>query len=726
MLAYNGLIVEPNSATPAPTITPPSITTLWSSSYGIVKNPQISLFFPEGVVKKIGIRSKPKAGDVVVGWGNKPNTFVAKRFAYKNNQSYMRLEDGFIGYLGHPSEDSLRLSLIKDEVGIYYDARAPSTLEQLCHGVFTEQDEARAEALIRSITLVGISKYNHQRNSIPSWLNELADDCVLLVDQTASDQSIECGLADSGSFQAMLIEARRAHPLKPIVIKTHPDVMISGKKKGHYCSDDLPDNVFLLTVDCAIPELMNKVAEVYVVTSQLGFEALLYGKRVHCFGLPFYAGWGLTQDRIQCVRREVELSLAQLVFVSLVQYPTYLHPETQELCEVEQVIDWLYLQLKDGVSNTSPSVDVCYAFGFSLWKRAFVRQFVARMARRVIFVNDASKLETLLQGLGQSAQDDGKKLVSSVLLWGRGRSVWAKHLREYADVWFMEDGFLRSVGLGADLRRPSCLVIDRQGMYYDSSDGSDIITILNNTDLTSQQLERAAALVISIKQHAVTKYNVGTRQDSKIVLSDLRLKAGKREIVVVPGQFENDLSIACSLGKIKTNIALLAQVRADYPMAFIIFKEHPDVYSGVRPGALGKSAAIEFADLYLADIDMDSLLACCDRICTLTSLAGFEALLRNKPVTVYGSPFYAGWGLTTDQLQLPDRQTKLSLNELVYGAMIEYSRYVDWNNGYLTGPEQTVAFLAKQRTQNGFELLNSSWLARQVRKVQYFLDTYFR
>jgi capsular polysaccharide export protein len=146
----------------------------------------------------------------------------------------------------------------------------------------------------------------------------------------------------------------------------------------------------------------------------------------------------------------------------------------------------------------------------------------------------------------------------------------------------------------------------------------------------------------------------------------------------------------------------------------------------VRPGALGKSAAIEFADLYLADIDMDSLLACCDRICTLTSLAGFEALLRNKAVTVYGSPFYAGWGLTTDQLQLPDRQTKLSLNELVYGAMIEYSRYVDWDSGYLTGPEQTVSFLAKQREQSGSESLNSSWLARQIRKVQYFLDTYFR
>jgi capsular polysaccharide export protein len=712
--------VEPNLATPTPDST--TVLTLWSSSQGIVNNSQLPLFFSKAILKKIKPYTRPQSGDIVVGWGNKPNTLAAKRFASKNNQPYVYLEDGFIGYLGHPSGDDLRLSLIKDEVGIYYDARSSSRLEQLCNGAFTSHDELRAEALIRCITAVGISKYNHQRSSLPDWLDELVDDCILLVDQTAHDQSIECGLADSGSFQTMLIEARRAHPLKSIVIKTHPDVLISGKKKGHFSPDDLPDNVFLLADDCALPQLMDKVTDVYVVTSQLGFEALLYGKRVHCFGLPFYAGWGLTQDSIKCERRVNKLSLAHLVFASLVQYPTYLHPERQDLCEVEEIVEWLSLQLKDGSStNGSAAVDVCYAFGFSLWKRAFVRQFVARMAKKVVFVNDVRKLEALVNNSG--CNESSKP---AVLLWGRARSVWAERLRSDANVWFMEDGFLRSVGLGADLRRPSCLVIDRQGMYYDSSDRSDIITILNDSRLTEDQVERAAALIASIKKNAVTKYNVGARRNTSEMLDALKRKAGERELVIVPGQFENDLSIACSLGEIKTNIALLAQVRSDYPSAFIIFKEHPDVYSGVRPGALGKEAAIGFADVYLADIDMDSLLACCDRICTLTSLTGFEALLRNKKVTVYGSPFYAGWGLTTDKIELPGRSKKLTLNELVYGAMIEYSRYVDWNSGYLTGPEQTVSFLANQRAQSGSEPLNSGWLARQVRKVQYFLDTYFR
>ena len=711
---------------------------LWSSSYGITSNQQLSLFFPSTPIHKIGYFSNPNATNIVIGWGNKPNTETAKVFASKHDIPFVRLEDGFIGYLGHPSSDKNRLSLIKDDVGIYYDARHPSRLEQLCTTLgrsterFPTAKERRANDLVSRITSSGISKYNHERSSLPAWLNDLinesASECILLIDQTAGDQSITSGLANAESFQKMLQAALIDHPNKTLIIKTHPDVLISGKggKQGHFHSKSstskLPKNVHLLTDDCSIPELMNNMSDVYVVTSQLGFEALLYGKTVHCFGMPFYSGWGLTLDQQVCSRRTVKLTLPQLVYASLIDYPTYLHPESQTLCEVEDVVDWLVLQLEGSLA-----VDICYAFGFSLWKRAFVKQFVGRLSKKVVFVNDESKLETLLQKLNQKTSlASNSKVSTSVLLWGRSRSAWAARLRKHTDVWFMEDGFLRSVGLGADLRRPSCLVIDRQGMYYDSSENSDVIDILNAIDLTPTQRIRAENLAVAIRQNSVTKYNVGSPIDSKVLLAQLNFRAGEREIIVVPGQFENDLSIACSLGEIKTNIALLAQVKTDYPAAFIIFKEHPDVYSGVRPGALGEQSAKQFADLYVADIDMDSLLACVDRVCTLTSLTGFEALLRNKTVTVYGSPFYAGWGLTTDKLTLPNRHEILDFHELIYGAMIEYSRYVDWNTGYLTGPEQTVSFLAQQRENSKSEALNSGWLARQARKSSYFFHSYFR
>ena len=472
---------------------------LWSSSYGITSNPQIPLFFPLATVNKISVRSKPCDLDVAIGWGNKPNTLKAQDFAKKYDLPYTRLEDGFIGYLGHPSSDTKRLSLIKDDVGIYYDARSPSRLEQLCLAIgsvdLSASDEERAGDLIRSITSTGISKYNHIREALPASIQQLGSDCILVVDQTSGDQSIKCGLATAESFQQMLSAAIAAHPDKKIIIKTHPDVLkggAKGRKKGHFSFDSLSGsnlrykNVYLLTDDCSVSDLMAKVSDVYVVTSQLGFEALMYGKRVHCFGMPFYAGWGLTQDQLACERRAEKsllpggssLTLPQLAYASLIQYPAYLHPETQILCEVEEVVDWLALQIDAGDHY---AVDVCYAVGFSLWKQAFVRQFVGRMAKEIVFVKDCDRVEALLRSVERGVN-------SSVLLWGRGRAEWAKTVVDLTDVWFMEDGFLRSVGLGADLRRPSCLVIDRQGMYYDSSAPSDIINILNDIDLVPAQV----------------------------------------------------------------------------------------------------------------------------------------------------------------------------------------------------------------------------------------------
>ncbi|HMI20960.1 MAG TPA: beta-3-deoxy-D-manno-oct-2-ulosonic acid transferase, partial [Sphingomonas sp.] len=75
---------------------------------------------------------------------------------------------------------------------------------------------------------------------------------------------------------------------------------------------------------------------------------------------------------------------------------------------------------------------------------------------------------------------------------------------------------------------------------------------------------------------------------------------------------------------------------------------------------------------------MSSLLARIDGVHVLTSLTGFEALLRGLDVTVHGQPFFAGWGLTRDLAAPLSRRTrKLTLAELVAGTLILYPRYLD-------------------------------------------------
>ena len=129
-------------------------------------------------------------------------------------------------------------------------------------------------------------------------------------------------------------------------------------------------------------------------------------------------------------------------------------------------------------------------------------------------------------------------------------------------------------------------------------------------------------------------------------------------------------------GEIRGNLDLLARVRATNPDAFIVYKPHPDVDAGHRRGAIPDAAAGAIADLIVRSVSTAALLGEIDELHTLTSLAGFEALLRRRRVVVYGRPFYAGWGLTTD-LAAVDRGRVLSLEELVAGALILYPRYLD-------------------------------------------------
>ena len=96
---------------------------------------------------------------------------------------------------------------------------------------------------------------------------------------------------------------------------------------------------------------------------------------------------------------------------------------------------------------------------------------------------------------------------------------------------------------------------------------------------------------------------------------------------------------------------------------------------------------------------MGTLLSGVDEVHVLTSLAGFEALLRGKKVTCYGQPFYAGWGLTDDRMPPARRTRRLTLDELVAGTLILYPTYVSRVTGKFTTPERALDELLEWRQQ---------------------------
>ena len=254
-------------------------------------------------------------------------------------------------------------------------------------------------------------------------------------------------------------------------------------------------------------------------------------------------------------------------------------------------------------------------------------------------------------------------------------------------IWRVEDGFIRSIGLGVHLAPAASLALDPMGMHFDATRPSRLETILAETAFAPELLARAAALRAMILRHNITKYNLS---DARTPLAS---SPGRQRILVV-GQVEDDASVVFGAGRIKTNLGLLRAVREAAPDAFIIWKPHPDVQSGYRRGYLPARNAARFADMVLTKGDIRPLYAGVDALHTITSLAGFEALLRGLPVTCWGKPFYAGWGLTTDMENLERRQRRLTLEELVAGSLILYPRYQDPETGLPCPPEVLLERLA--------------------------------
>lgn len=601
----------------------------------------------------------------VIAWGRKPSAAAAAAYADRQGLALLRIEDGFLRSMDMGASP---LSIVVDELGIYYDASEPSRLEMLIARPLTEAQRARSRSLVAAWRAARVSKYNHAREHS----GRLPERYVLVVDQTQGDASIRHGLADASSFQRMLAAALAENPECTALLKIHPEVM-AGRKRGHFDLAALRQNrrVLVLAEDAHPVSLIEHAEAVYAVTSQMGFEGLLWGKRVRCFGMPFYAGWGLTQDELPAPERRRNVSLENLVHAALAEYPHYLDPETGRRCGAERVIEWMGLQRK--MRERFPAH--VYALGFSIYKRPIVRSFF--QGSTVHFVRSAAAVP---QG-------------ATLAVWGRSEPP-----ANGARVIRLEDGFIRSVGLGADLVRPLSWVIDGQGIYYDAAKPSGLELLLQTTGFDAALLCRARALRELLVAEGLTKYNVGGAGWRRLQFHPPY--RAMRQVILVPGQVESDASLVHGAPGIRRNLDLLRSVRAAHPEAYLIYKPHPDVVAGLRRKGHGEEEAARWCDEVVTDIPMGELLPQVEEVHTLTSLTGFEALLRGKRVVCYGQPFYAGWGLTEDMLPVVRRTRRLSLDELVAGVLILYPAYVSRATGCFATPERALDELLAWRERD--------------------------
>ncbi|AWN42257.1 capsular biosynthesis protein [Methylobacterium durans] len=278
----------------------------------------------------------------------------------------------------------------------------------------------------------------------------------------------------------------------------------------------------------------------------------------------------------------------------------------------------------------------------------------------------------------------------------------------------IEDGFLRSVGLGASLQPGASIVVDDRGIYYDPRRESGLSVLLAQTRFPPDLVSRAGRLREAIVARRLSKYNVG------LAAPALDVPEGRR-LVLVPGQVEDDASVMYGSPHVRSNRDLLRAARARNPDAFVLFKPHPDVEAGFRPGAIPEEEALRLADRVVGGFSIVDLLDRVHHVETMTSLAGFEALIRGLTVAVHGRPFYSGWGLTEDLAPEADRGRRLGLDELVAGALILYPLYLDPVANKPCTPERLLDRLSAARDAAPRTALSIGRIAHATMRARYAL-----
>lgn len=356
--------------------------------------------------------------------------------------------------------------------------------------------------------------------------------------------------------------------------------------------------------------------------------------------------------------------------------------------ETSSMIDLLrFIRCDRGLSVKSVFGTKTYVFGFSAWKTYLSGVF---QERELIFLPPKMNSKQFNRAVLPDLVEDDE---IEIFIWGYSIDLdILQELRELPNkTFFVEDGFIRSTHLGAAKTPSYSLTLDSRAPYYDASQETDLERLLATYDFDGDPslIERARQLLEHILSEGISKYNLKS--------AGFSYPSGARDRVLVIGQVEDDASISYGCDSRINNNDLINFALAEKPSSQIYYKPHPDVVAGYRQQISNADELSGEFHILDGNITIHEALQGVDHVYTISSLAGFEALLRGISVTVIGSPFYSGWGLTDDRQSNERRTRKLSLLELFAAAYILYPVYFDPVKKRALEVEEVVQYLVSGR-----------------------------
>jgi capsular polysaccharide export protein len=352
----------------------------------------------------------------------------------------------------------------------------------------------------------------------------------------------------------------------------------------------------------------------------------------------------------------------------------------------------LFIRVLSRISKKKENKPIAFIFRVSPWKRPYMVDFIPEY--ELIYVPKAIRIHTWYKLIASKGKGS-----HVFIIWGyedrEDRGIEGIAEKNGVPVHRVEDGFVRSVGLGSKLTAPYSICLDKKGMYFDSTRESDLENLLNQYNFAADLLlmDRAALSMELMLSKEISKYNHLSEKETVDLYGSNK---GKRILVI--GQVEDDASIRKGSRIAYTNNDLVRIARNENPEAEIFYKPHPDVLEGTRPMQSNPDDVAEICNVMREPVSLTHSLKGIDHVYTITSLSGFEALLRGIKVTTLGAPFYSGWGLTDDRQKTGRRNRNLTIEELFAGAYILYPRYRDPIRKLELTLEETIELIDSQRS----------------------------
>lgn len=623
--------------------------------------------------------------DIYMGWGYKKYAENARKSALKQNKPYYTIEDGFLRSLYTSKFSKTPLSVVVDKKSIYFDSQTISDLETiLVHDDVNDTQIQESHDAMDFFRTHHLSKYcvtvPYDTDICPEDFNE---NSVLLIDQTLNDASLLYGGIKEKDLPDIIKNSKQKFAGKTIFLKTHPEV-ISGHKQscfGTLCHDT---DIKLIPHTVSLPTLLRQKPHVVVLTSLAGFEGLIYGCSVTCYGISWYSGYRLTDDMHpdadMIYKRRKKRTLAEIFYLAYIKYPVYINPVT-----LKRGTFWdTALYLSRCMRHVQTVSGHLYIFGFRPWKRRDMIPFFKTPFNKITYVKNID--HAIKQGILTNKY-------AKILVWSYKNTKDIEYIqakKTNIPILRCEDGFIRSYGLGSDFIPPFSIAIDTQDLYFyhDKKNPSDIQTFLNIPTM-NYQMERIENLYKKITEHHINKYNIDK-------ICDLKIQTDK-QIILLIGQVDDDASLRYGglISGISGNSDMIEYARLHYPNAFIIYKPHPDVLRGNRIGQIKNKDKIDRIETNA------SVLSCIDaahHIISMTSLSGFEGILRGKQVTLLGKPFYHAFA---QLYPLPPQK----MMDMVRGVFVDYPIYINTDNVDLPygTPERVIEkILLQKNTIHGF------------------------